>query len=412
MYIREKFAILALMRTSYSALDTYQTCPLKFKWQVLDRIRTADTKEAIFGNAAHSALKFMFTRSPLFPTLDEVIDAFRNIWQEKKSRSPVIWNDIAKQETPWDEDAAGAYLENGILMLKKFYKENPPWNFNILNLETRFEVILEDPETKTQHILAGIMDRIDKNQDGSYEIIDYKTASRMPIQEKVNQNLQMSIYHLGLIKQWPHLESADIKLSLYFLKHGEKISTRRTKEELEATKKNIISLINEIQEGQKTNNFPPTPSALCDWCGYRPNCPMWKHEYKESQISNLKSQKEIEEMLKEYFELKENNQKNTQRISEIQAAVHNFMDNEKIERVFSESGYLTRSVKTANVYNWEIVREVLEPLGIWKSLFKIDQLKIEKLILTLPHPSQEKIRAAILETKQTKMLTATKKRLK
>ena len=117
-------------------------------------------------------------------------------------------------------------------------------------------------------------------------------------------------------------------------------------------------------------------------------------------------------MLKEYFELKENNQKNTQRISEIQAAVHNFMDNEKIERVFSESGYLTRSVKTANVYNWEIVREVLEPLGIWKSLFKIDQLKIEKLILTLPHPSQEKIRAAILETKQTKMLTATKKRLK
>ena len=148
------------MRTSYSALDTYQTCSLKFKWQVLDRIKTADTKEAIFGNASHAALKFMFTRSPLFPTLDEVIDAFRNIWQEKKARSPFIWNDIAKQETPWDENEAEAYLENGISMLKKFYKENPPWNFNVLNLETRFDVILEDSKTKAQHILAGIMDLV------------------------------------------------------------------------------------------------------------------------------------------------------------------------------------------------------------------------------------------------------------
>ena len=399
------------MRTSYSALDTYQTCPLKFKWQVLDRIKTADTKEAIFGNAAHAALKFMFTRSPLFPTLDEVIDAFRNIWQEKKARSPFIWNDIAKQETPWDENEAEAYLENGISMLKKFYKENPPWNFNVLNLETRFDVILEDSKTKAQHILAGIMDRIDKNPDGSYEIIDYKTASRMPVQEKVNQNLQMSIYHLGLIKQWPHLENADIKLSLYFLKHGEKITTRRAKKDLEATKKNIISLINEIQERQKTNDFPPTPSALCGWCGYRPICPMWKHEYKES-IRQLADQKEIEEMLKEYFELKENNQKNTQRIGEIQQVVHQFMDKEKIERVFGELGYLTRSVKTANVYNWEIVRKVLEPLGLWQGLFKIDQSKIEKLIATLPHSAQEKIKSAVFETRQTKMLIATKKRLK
>ncbi|KKS13954.1 MAG: hypothetical protein UU71_C0038G0003 [Parcubacteria group bacterium GW2011_GWB1_41_6] len=104
-------------------------------------------------------------------------------------------------------------------------------------------------------------------------------------------------------------------------------------------------------------------------------------------------------MLKEYFELKENSQKNTQRIGEIQQVVHEFMNKEKIERVFGELGYLTLSVKTANVYNWEIVRKVLEPLGLWQGLFKIDQSKIEKLIATLPHPAQEKIKSAVLETK-------------
>ena len=73
----------------------------------------------------------------------------------------------------------------------------------------------------------------------------------------------MSIYQLGLMKKWPHIDSDKIKLSFYFLKHGEKISTARTKEQTEETRNFILDTIRDINEKIKdNNNFPPTPSPF------------------------------------------------------------------------------------------------------------------------------------------------------
>lgn len=197
------------MRTSYSSLSTYQQCPLKYKFQEIDRIRVPKGLEAIFGNIVHNCLKFMFEHTPLYPTLDEIINRFSNLWQDKEL--PEI--------RPEEEKA---YYEDGISILKNFYRLNRPWNFDVLDLESRFEVLIPDPNTQENHILAGIIDRIDKISDGNFEIIDYKTSRRMPAQDTLDKDLQMSIYHLGILKRWPHFKPENIKLSLYFLKHRRK----------------------------------------------------------------------------------------------------------------------------------------------------------------------------------------------
>ena len=72
------------MHTSYSALDTYKTCPLKYKYQEIDKRKTPKRVEAIFGTVVHSALKYMFLRDPLYPALDEVIDFYTRKWKEAR----------------------------------------------------------------------------------------------------------------------------------------------------------------------------------------------------------------------------------------------------------------------------------------------------------------------------------------
>ena len=206
------------------------------------------------------------------------------------------------------------------------------------------------------------MDRIDKNADGSFEIIDYKTKRKMPGQKEIDGDLQMSIYQLGLLKKWPHIAGDKIKLSFYFLKHNEKISTSRTKEQMEETRSLILENIRDINEKIKdNNNFPPTPSPLCDWCEYRQMCPMWKHMYKESQISNLKSQKEVEEVVKEYFRLKNQNSQNDGRLDELKTFVYGFMDEQKVERVFGEEGYLTRTIREKMFTIWKKSKKFWSP---------------------------------------------------
>lgn len=352
------------MRISYSSLEAYKNCPLKFKLSILDKIKAPKSIDAVFGTAVHSSLKRMFEKKPLFPALDEVLDHFRNSWD-------------VPDESP---EVAKMLMEDGLSLIQSFYKKNPPWNFNPVELESFFQIALEDPETKEQHALTGKMDRIDKlAEDGAYEIIDYKTGKRMPSKDAVDADLQLSIYNMGLLKKWPHLLPEKIKLSLYFLKHNQKIETTRTVKDLEKTKIEILKIIREIDDLQKNKKeFIPTPSALCDWCGYKKMCPMWRHMYAGEENQNTKSEEEIKKLLNEYFDIKARSLQNKRRISEINAQIGEFMDKTAVDRVFGEEGFITRVLQEKTAYNMPLIREIFEKLGKWQDVVSKKQYTILK----------------------------------
>lgn len=389
-----------LMRISYSSLETYKNCPLKYKYQEIDKIKSPKSAEGIFGSAVHSALKFMFQRNPLYPTLDEVIDFFREKWESRKALiSPPL------------EDEQNIMLNEGINIIKNFYKHNQPWNFNVVGLEAPFEVAIKDGSEENVDVLSGRIDRIDKNDDG-YEIIDYKTSRKMPAQKDLENDLQMSIYNIALLNQWPNLQNKEVRLSFYFLKHGEKASFTRTAQQLKETEKLIAQKIAEIKEKAQTSDFPATPSGLCDYCGYRKMCPMWRHMY-QSQIPKAESQSEeqIKQAVREYFDLKENSQKNTKRLSELKIILFGFMDEQKVERLFGEEGYITKSVLERIFFDFDRVKEALEPIGWWQNILEPDNKKLIEAFPHLPENVQQKIIEARTK-KQTPSLKIAKKKIK
>jgi RecB family exonuclease len=398
------------MRTSYSAIDTYLQCPQKYKFQEIDRIRVPKSKEAIFGTLIHETLKFMFKRDPLYPTLDEVVAHFREKWPSLEVLNAGSKHDSLKR--PWAAEEEKVYFEEGVRMLKRFYEKNAPWNFTIVDLESRFKVVLADERTGETHILAGIIDRIDKHTDETYEIIDYKTSKRMPSQEALNQNLQLSLYSLGLQKRWPHLNPEDIKLSLYFLKHGEKLSTKATKDTTEKTKEHILKTIAEIQDRLKSGKeFEPTPSPLCDWCGFKPLCPAWKHLYKKQAPKTI-GQEEIDKTIKEYFELKKNKQEEEGRLDELQEQIRAFMEQEGLTRVFGDDGYISKKTQQRYEYDFEKIKALLSPLGKWEEILKADETKLRKILGEIPENIRKEIENARRISKEYTVLTATAKKIK
>ncbi len=345
-----------VIKTSYSALDTFKQCPMKYRFQVMDRIKAPKSKEAVFGNKIHKALQYFHSTQPVSPTLDELQNYLKDNWDS---------------EIFADEQEDMIYFAEAIKILKNYYNYylKIKDKFIVLNTETRFEILLENPQNKDQKcLLRGIIDRIDKTKN-NIEIIDYKTTKRLPSQQDIDNNLQLSIYCLGLINRWPQFAEQgleNIKLSFYYLKHQEIISTKRTKEQLENVKKQIWEKLAEIEK----SDFKPMPSALCDWCGYKNLCPMWRNLYKEQTSI---SDEEIKKVIDEFFELKEVNSKNNKRLNEIKEIIVKYLNREKIERVFSENGYITRLTQMRHGY---------------------DMNKLKEIIKTLPYPIREQIEKA------------------
>ncbi|MFA5925356.1 MAG: PD-(D/E)XK nuclease family protein [Parcubacteria group bacterium] len=383
------------MNTSYSALDTFLTCPRKYKHQVIDRIKTPKSKEQFFGTLLHSTLKVVHTPGILSPTLEQALDFYSKNWNA---------------EVFSDETEERAAFAQGVSMLQDYYKKNDPSKINIVDLESRFQVEVgstgsgkeKESEVKEEkHIITGIIDRIDRTEDG-FEIIDYKTTRKLPSQEKVDNDLQLSIYLAGFLKRYPNeIENlGKIKVSLYYLKHGVKLSSQRTLEQVKKSEELVLDLIGQIQK----SDFEPTISGLCDWCGFQDICPMWKHKFKEKEPIDIDTAKIIEE----YIFLKDDVKSKSDRIGELQETLSSYMDKEKVDQVFSDAGRILRSIRKTYKYEKEKLRSILEPLDKWDDVLKVDGIALKNILGVLPYETKKDVEKAKILDKESKSFVVKK----
>jgi len=379
------------MRISYSALETFKRCPLKFKLQYIDKIRTPKSKDALFGTLLHSALKLLHEPGLIIPTEEDILKFIADKWD------PSIYS--SEQESTLN-------FAQAIKIMKDYYAKNYPSQFTVLALETMFEVPLQIGAEK--HLITGKIDRVDKNEDGLLEVIDYKTTKKMPSQEAVDKDLQLAVYHLGVANRWPTLVKEDrpLKTSLYFLKHGEKLSSTRTLDNLNATKESIIKDVEIIDRAFKENKFNATPNVLCDWCEFQRNCPFFKHKFKEEKI--FFNDQDIRALIGEYTKLNEEIDERDNRLKEIKADMSKFMDQEGLERLFGEDGYITRQAIQRFKYDNETLRAILEPLGRWQDVLKVDDTKLKKIAKDLPSEKQREIEETKKLDKEYKTLALKK----
>lgn len=390
------------MRLSYSALDTYQSCPLKYKFQEIDRIKTPKSKEAVFGSTIHDTMKFIHTPGILSPTLEQAMEHFTNSW------NPAVFD---------SEQEERAAFSQGIKIIQEYYRKNDPKNFNIIDLESRFQIEIGpvksasgDPATPEfngvnpeTHIISGIIDRIDKTEDG-YEIIDYKTTKKMPSQEKVDNDLQLSVYLKAFLTRYPkEIENLEkVKVSLYYLKHGVKLTSTRTVEQLQKSERLFLDTIKIIEAGK----FEPAVSPLCDWCGYQNLCPMWKHKFKELRRIDTE---EINKSISEYIELKSAVNITKDRLAKLQEDIALYMEQEGVDRVFSENGIIAQTLRKTYKYDAEKLRAILEPLDKWEDVLKVDGIALRNILGTLSYEARQEAEKAKVIDRQTKSLIVKKK---
>lgn len=236
---------------SYSKLDTFQVCPLKYKYRYLLQIPARPHHSLSFGRALHATLQ-QFHQGEIQGSqlsLPELLSLYEANWSDEGYES-----EAQKQER----------FAAGQAALSRYYDEYATLLGRPLMLEQSFKLKLAGVT------LAGKIDRIEQTPDGSYAIVDYKTGA-VKDQKAADTDEQLTVYALAAQEA---LGISAKTLSLYFLEgNGGKFTTTRSPEKLAKAKTKLIHQI----ETLKTSTFPPKPSPhTCGFCEYKRLCPYAK----------------------------------------------------------------------------------------------------------------------------------------
>lgn len=244
---------------SHSRLSTFEQCKLKFKFRYIDKLtpEIENTIEGFLGGIVHESLEWLYNQviKNSIPSLEQLIEFYAISWNKQyTSDIKIVSPDLAPE----------FYFNKGIKFLIDYYMKNQPFSDNTIAIEHK---ILLDLDGSGKYQLQGFIDRLVHNKETNiFEIHDYKTG-QIKSQEDLDKDRQLAIYSIGVRKLYP--EAKDVHLIWHYLDFNEKKSSKRTHEQLEQLKQEIIQLINKI-ESEK--DFSATPGILCKWCEFRKYC--------------------------------------------------------------------------------------------------------------------------------------------
>ncbi len=228
---------------SASDIDSYRTCPLKYKFARVFRIPSEPTLNQRFGILVHQVLERYHQSGG--HSVDELLGLLEAGWR----RGGFGGSDEEQQLHVKAEAALRRYEER-----TRAEDGEPVW------FERSFQFRLG------AHTLRGRVDRVDRLPGGGYELIDYKTG-RPRSAAQLRDDVQLALYAVAAREAW-QVDSE--RQSYHYVLDDEKVPLPAADIDRDWIGETVI----EVADGILGQGFEPTPSySACAMCDYRIACP-------------------------------------------------------------------------------------------------------------------------------------------
>ncbi len=235
------------------------TCPLLYRFRVIDKLPEAPSAAAARGTLVHAVLERLFDapasgRNPaaaaalIIPEWDRLVAAEPELAE--------VFGDAAEREV-WLTQA-------GEMLDRYFTLEDPT------RLEPAYRELHVQAELASGLWLRGYIDRLDVSAAGDVRIVDYKTGTAPRADFEARALFQMRFYALVL---WRDRGTVPRLLQLMYLGNGEIVRYAPDEADLLATERKIEALWRAIVRAREAGDWRPRRSKLCNWCSHQQLCP-------------------------------------------------------------------------------------------------------------------------------------------
>ena len=244
-----------MLYLSATKIETYDTCPLKYRLKHIDNVSERKTRATLeFGSIMHAVLEEFHGLKIAEQTEENLKYLLNKNWREDAFEYRLRGEEFRKQ----GEEILSDYF--------RFIQENPP---NVLKRESPFSYVMDEINVK----ISGKIDRIDQDGD-TLAIVDYKTSKK---KEKAETNLQMALYTEAILRDAvPGVKGNPGKANLHFLRHGDDpLSSHQFSEQNLQDSRIKIS---KVADGIRSGSFEPDKNEFnCRYCDYKDFlCPAWE----------------------------------------------------------------------------------------------------------------------------------------
>jgi putative RecB family exonuclease len=242
------------LQLSFSRVDTYQTCPLKYRYAYVDKLPSAPSPQLSWGSSIHAALETWWSQKlPEPPAVDVLLQALYDHWDDTGFEG-------------MDRDEKLRWYRYAQDILRAHHARFAPIYAPAVATEAWFELDMGD-----DIVVVGSIDHVQRTPSGGIGIVDWKTSRRAKTRKQVAGSLQLAIYTLAAVELWGHEPEW---VSLDFVVSGVRVTMPRAEIDTDAAR----GIIHDVAARIRQELFPAEPNRLCNWCDYRAECPAFEGE--------------------------------------------------------------------------------------------------------------------------------------
>lgn len=242
---------------SPSRLQDFRTCPRRYQHASIDRIPQPASYAATKGRLVHHVFEHLFR----LPAAERTTDAARAL---VAPACEAVLTDEVRSDLAMDDAMQDRLRAETQAIIGVYVAMEDPREVDHEGVELRLSVTVDGVP------LLGILDRLDRDDEGNLVVVDYKTGSlpnrRYDAQTFANTELYAALCEASLGER-------PTKIRLLYVAQGEAIERPVTEPLLRARRASAAESWQRINRYYVDGEFPATPSTnACRFCAYRDTC--------------------------------------------------------------------------------------------------------------------------------------------
>lgn len=243
---------------SPSKVAAFGACALAFRFTAVERLPEAATQWTLKGTLVHTALERLVWDHPPGARSEEAALA------EVDRAAGELRSSGAFDELGLDAATVAAFVDDARRLVANARRLEDPDRVDVVGVELLLEATIGGVRVR------GILDRLDRAEDGSLVVVDYKTG-RAPA--PAYERARLAGVHLYALLCEVVLGERPSEVRLLHLREPTVITSRPTEPVLRAHERRTRAVWDAVSRACRTGDFRPRPSGLCGTCQFRAYCP-------------------------------------------------------------------------------------------------------------------------------------------